>query len=74
MQGAALPHRCCLLPLPPCLTGGEATPAGLVQGLDLTGHFLKRELATAPGARPLPEARARLVDLLARSPLGVPEA
>ena len=63
-----------LLPLPPCLTGGDATPEGLVQGLNLTGHFLKRELATAPGARPLPEARARLVDLLSRSPPGVPEA
>lgn len=56
-----------LLPLPACLTGGPVTPAGLVQGLHLTGHFLTRELATAPGARPLPEARSRLVDLLARS-------
>jgi len=56
-----------LLPLPPCLMGGDMTPAGLVQGLELTGHFLKRELASAPGARPLPEARARLLDLLART-------
>jgi DNA repair protein RecO (recombination protein O) len=53
--------------LPPCLTGGDATPAGVVQGLNLTGHFLARELGAAPGTRPLPEARARLVDLLARS-------
>ncbi|MEY3307274.1 MAG: hypothetical protein RLZZ413_1312 [Pseudomonadota bacterium] len=56
-----------LLPLPACLTGGDATPAGLLQGLALSGHFLTRELATAPGARPLPEARARLIDLLART-------
>jgi len=56
-----------LLPLPPCLTGGDVTPAGLLQGLYLTGHFLTRELGSAPGTRPLPEARARLVGLLARS-------
>jgi len=56
-----------LLPLPPCLTGGDVTPAGLLQGLGLTGHFLTRELGSVPGTRPLPEARARLVGLLARS-------
>jgi DNA repair protein RecO (recombination protein O) len=55
-----------LLPLPPLLTGGAADAAGLAAGLRLTGHFLHRGLAADPGARPLPEARARLVDLLAR--------
>jgi DNA repair protein RecO (recombination protein O) len=53
-----------LLPLPACLTGGPMDDEGLRDGLRLTGHFLTRELASAPGARPLPEARARLVDLL----------
>ncbi|MDP2087757.1 MAG: DNA repair protein RecO [Gemmobacter sp.] len=55
-----------LLPLPPLLAGGPADAAGLVQGLDLTRHFLHRALGADAGARPLPEARARLVDLLAR--------
>ena len=55
-----------LLPLPPLLLGGPADAAGLAQGLALTGHFLHRALCADPGARPLPEARARLVDLLAR--------
>jgi len=32
----------------------------------LTGHFLLRELTPMLGHRPLPEARARLVDLLSR--------
>ncbi len=52
-----------LLPLPGCLTGGAVTTEGLAQGLRLTGHFLLREL-TSGGAKPLPEARARLVALL----------
>lgn len=51
-----------LLPLPPCLTGGAFDRAGLAAGLRLTGHFLDRELTAV---RPLPEARARLVQLLA---------
>jgi DNA repair protein RecO (recombination protein O) len=55
-----------LLPLPACLTGGAVTAEGLAQGLHLTGFFLAQELTSAPGARPLPEARARLADLLAR--------
>ncbi|NJM81926.1 MAG: DNA repair protein RecO, partial [Tabrizicola sp.] len=33
-----------------------------------TGHFLGRELAAVLQGRPLPEARARLVDLLSRAP------
>lgn len=56
-----------LLPLPPVLLApGPATPSDLAAGLRLTGHFLRKGLCTDPGARPLPEARARLVDLLAR--------
>lgn len=57
-----------LLPLPPGLTGEAAlTPAALRDGLALTTHFLTRELAPILQSRPLPEARARLIDLLLRS-------
>ncbi len=56
-----------LLPLPAALLGqGPANPAEIVQGLAVTGHFLLRELTPMLGGRPLPDARARLVDLLAR--------
>lgn len=55
-----------LLPLPPLLAGGAADAAGILAGLRLTGHFLHRALAADPGARPLPEARVRLLNLLAR--------
>ncbi len=55
-----------LLPLPPGLAQGAAlSPEGLRQGLAITTHFLTRDLAEALG-RPLPEARGRLIDLLAR--------
>jgi DNA repair protein RecO (recombination protein O) len=57
-----------LLPLPEQLSGSVplAQPA-LLQGLVLTGHFLKRELPSVFHDRPMPEARARLMDLLGRS-------
>jgi len=56
-----------LLPLPACLTAHvPATAQDIRDGLRLTGHFLNRGLCAEPDARPLPEARARLVDLLAR--------
>lgn len=56
-----------LLPLPACLTGqAPGGAADIAAGLRLTGHFLHKALCADPGARPLPEARARLVDLLAR--------
>src|SRR6056297_82004 len=54
-----------LLPLPPCLLGdGPAPDAEIVQGLDVTGHFLRHHLAPQLGDRPLPDARARLVSLV----------
>jgi DNA repair protein RecO (recombination protein O) len=54
-----------LLPLPAGLTGtAPLTGAALRDGLALTTHFLTRELMHDPQARPLPEARARLIDLL----------
>jgi DNA repair protein RecO (recombination protein O) len=56
-----------LLPLPRGLAGqAELSPEALRQGLALTTHFLAREVAHDPQARPLPEARARLIDLLTR--------
>ena len=58
-----------LLPLPPGLAGaGEMTAEAVAQGLRLTGFFLDRGLRPVLNDRPLPEARVRLVDLLARGP------
>lgn len=56
-----------LLPLPPELLG-VVTPdmAGVGEGLTTTGYFLTHGLAHALGDKPLPEARARLVDRLTR--------
>lgn len=57
-----------LLPLPEGLGGeGPLTPEAVVTGLRLTGFFLDRELRPVLHDRPLPEARARLVDLLSRA-------
>ncbi|MFN3723389.1 MAG: DNA repair protein RecO [Paracoccaceae bacterium] len=57
-----------LLPLPQALMGqGPATPAEVAQALAITGHFLARELATDMRVSPLPEARARLLNRLARA-------
>lgn len=56
-----------LMPLPACLMGqGPANAADLGLGLAITGHFLARELAPVLNDRPLPEARARLVEMLSR--------
>lgn len=56
-----------MLPLPPCLRGeGPAPDAEIAEGLRTTGYFLEHRLAPALGHRPLPEARARFVDLFAR--------
>lgn len=57
-----------LLPLPQCLMGqGPASRPEIAQGLAITGHFLGRELAGL-NDRPLPEARIRLLGLLAAQP------
>lgn len=58
-----------LLPLPQVLMGqGTGTAAEIAAGLAVTGHFLTRELGPLMNGRPLPEARARLIDLLSRQP------
>lgn len=56
-----------LLPLPQGLLGqGDMSGTELAQGFAITGHFLLRELSALHHGRQLPEARARLIDLLAR--------
>ena len=56
-----------LLPLSPALIGqGQGTPEDVTDGLKTTGHFLHTWLAPSLGHKPLPDARQRLVDLLAR--------
>jgi DNA repair protein RecO (recombination protein O) len=56
-----------LLPLPKGLTGPAILdPDAVAEGLRLTGFFLDRGLRPVLQDRPLPEARARLVDLLSR--------
>ncbi len=56
-----------LLPLPPVLVGeGDADIAEILTALRTTGHFLTNHLVPSLGDRTLPEARARLLDVLAR--------
>lgn len=55
-----------LLPLPPEMLGRGTDRAGVAEGLRTTGWFLEHRLAPALGDRPLPEARARLIDRLTR--------
>ena len=64
---AAAPYAEKLLPLPAFLsTGGlPADHEELRQGLDLTGYFLERHVFW-PHNKPLPPARARLIESLQR--------
>lgn len=56
-----------LIPLPAGLTGtGPLSPDQVRSGLTLTGFFLDRGLRPVLHEKPLPEARARLLDLLSR--------
>ncbi len=56
-----------LLPLPTDLLGaGRGRLEDVLSGLITTGHFLTHGVAHALGNRPLPEARARLIDRLKR--------
>ena len=64
---AAEPYAGKLLPLPSFVReGGPATWPEIAAGLDLTGHFLLRDLLT-DRARPIAEARDRLVERLRRA-------
>ncbi len=63
----AEPYAGKVLPLPPFVReGGRASWEEIAQGLDLTGHFLYRDLLT-DRAKPIAEARARLVERLRRA-------
>lgn len=57
-----------LLPLPDALREDGATEhADIAEALGLTGYFLEHKLAAGQVGKPLPEARARYLDLLRRS-------
>jgi len=63
----AEPYASKLLPLPPFVrAGGAASWVEIMAGLDLTGHFLLRDILT-DRARPVAEARDRLVERLRRA-------
>ena len=63
----AEPYRDKLLPLPAFVrAGGSGTWQEIAHGLELTGHFLARDLLT-DRSRPVFEARSRLVDRLRRA-------
>jgi DNA repair protein RecO (recombination protein O) len=56
-----------LLPLPDALKGqGAADDADIAAALLATGHFLETKLAAGQIGKPLPQARARYLDLLTR--------
>lgn len=65
-KGAAGEWADRLLPLPPVLVGAESGLSGVIDGLRVTGHFLETHLARSLGDRPLPAARQRFVEALAR--------
>jgi DNA repair protein RecO (recombination protein O) len=63
----AEPYTGKLLPLPPFVReGGRASWKEIAQGLDLTGHFLLRDVLT-DRSKPVAAARERLVDRLRRA-------
>lgn len=63
----AEPYAGQLLPLPRFMReGGQAGWSDIAEGLDLTGHFLMRDVLT-DRAQPLFDARARLVERLRRA-------
>ena len=65
-RSAGAPYRDKLLALPAFLIGqGDAKPRDILDGLALTGYFLHRHVYQ-PHGRQMPDARARLVELLRR--------
>jgi len=56
-----------LLPLPPVLAGkGEADTTSIVIALGTTGYFLEHRAIAALSGKTMPQARARLLDVLRR--------
>ena len=63
----AEPYEGKLLALPPFVReGGPASWGEIAQGLDLTGHFLERDILSG-WVKPITEARVRLVERLRRA-------
>jgi DNA repair protein RecO (recombination protein O) len=64
---AAGPWADRLLPLPALLAGrGTGHPAEVAEALSLTGYFVANRLVRSLGDRPVPAARARLIEALSR--------
>jgi len=64
---AGRPYAGKLFALPGFLAnGGEAPPAAILAALEMTGHFLERNVLAA-GDKPVPQARIQFVDRLRRS-------
>lgn len=56
-----------LLPLPPVLAGkGDANNAQIIIALRTTGYFIEKRLLRSLSDRPMPAARARLIDIIGR--------
>jgi len=66
---AAEPYKKSLLPLPAFLlaSGQAGTPAAVLDGLKLTGYFLKKEVFSHSRSGTAPQARDRLVERLRKS-------
>lgn len=56
-----------LLPLSPAMEGMSRGLPDVIEGLQVTGHFLAMHLAPSLGDKKLPAARQRLMDALARA-------
>jgi len=60
-----------MLPLTPVLAGkGDASHSDILEALGTTGFFLENRLVKSLGDRPMPAARARLLDAIGRLSLG----
>lgn len=56
-----------MLPLPPVLRGqGDASGSEIAVALGTTGYFIEHRLLRSLGDKPLPAARARLIDAIRR--------
>lgn len=57
-----------MLPLPEVLAGkGDASNTEIAKALGTTGYFIEHRLIKGLGDRPMPVARARLIEVIARS-------
>lgn len=57
-----------MLPLPPVLAGkGDASGNEIARALSTTGYFLEHRLMSGLGDKPVPPARARLIDVIAKA-------